>query len=108
GGELKPSLDLVVTAPLVDAREEVAGPPVMEEPRIRVGGAGTPGARGRRRQGDAAAGGDEQAAAGPAGGSADAGTAGDAGETAREEAGETVRSGTESRPGRTVRLRIKR
>src|SRR5215469_7477201 len=36
GGELKPSLDLVVTAPLVDAREEVAGPPVMEEPRITV------------------------------------------------------------------------
>ena len=45
GGELKPSLDLVVTAPLVDARVETAGPPVLEDPRIRVGGEA---ARGRR------------------------------------------------------------
>src|SRR5256885_146117 len=36
GGELKPSLDLVIVAPLVDSREEVAGPPVREEPRISV------------------------------------------------------------------------
>ena len=45
GGELKPSLDLVVTAPLVDARVETVGPPVLEDPRIRVGGEA---ARGRR------------------------------------------------------------
>jgi hypothetical protein len=38
GGELKPSLDLVVTAPVVDTRAEKAGPPVLEEPRIRVSG----------------------------------------------------------------------
>jgi Pvc16 N-terminal domain len=38
GGELKPSLDLVVTAPVIDVRAESAGPPVLEEPRIRVGG----------------------------------------------------------------------
>lgn len=38
GGELKPSLDLVVTAPVVDTRAEKAGPPVLEEPRIRLGG----------------------------------------------------------------------
>src|ERR1700694_4160330 len=38
GGELKPSLDLVVTAPIVDTRSETAGPPVLETPRIRVDG----------------------------------------------------------------------
>src|SRR5256884_2432482 len=38
GGELKPSLDLVIAAPLVDSREEVAGPPVREAPRISVAG----------------------------------------------------------------------
>ena len=38
GGELKPSLDLVVTAPLVDTRVETPGPPVLEEPKIRLGG----------------------------------------------------------------------
>lgn len=38
GGELKPSLDLVVTAPVVDIRTTKAGPPVLEEPRIRVAG----------------------------------------------------------------------
>lgn len=37
GGELKPSLDLVVVAPVVDVREQEAGPPVLEQPRIRVG-----------------------------------------------------------------------
>ena len=36
GGELKPSLDLVVTAPLVDSRIEEVAPPVLEEPRIEV------------------------------------------------------------------------
>jgi hypothetical protein len=36
GGELKPSLDLVVTAPLSIARSLEAGPPVLEEPRLSV------------------------------------------------------------------------
>ena len=36
GGELKPSLDLVVTAPLNIDRSLAAGPPVLEEPRLRV------------------------------------------------------------------------
>jgi hypothetical protein len=34
GGELKPSLDLVVTAPLSIQRSIAAGPPVLEEPRL--------------------------------------------------------------------------
>lgn len=36
GGELKPSLDLVVTAPMDVSRSIQAAPPVIEEPRIRV------------------------------------------------------------------------
>lgn len=49
GGELKPSLDLVVTAPVVDTRVEKPGPPVLETARIRVGGeaVGGRGAKGR-------------------------------------------------------------
>jgi hypothetical protein len=34
GGELKPSLDLVVTAPMNIERSLEAGPPVLEEPRL--------------------------------------------------------------------------
>ena len=52
GGELKPSLDLVVTAPIVDVRVEKAGPPVLEEPRIKVGDEAAPrrAAKGRERE----------------------------------------------------------
>jgi hypothetical protein len=55
GGELKPSLDLVLTAPFDTARVLEAGPPVLEEPRITVrrpagdGAAPEPG-RGRGRR----------------------------------------------------------
>lgn len=47
GGELKPSLDLVATAPVVDTRAQEAGPPVLEQPRIRVGGEAAPDRRSR-------------------------------------------------------------
>lgn len=49
GGELKPSLDLVITAPVVDARSETPGPPVLEEPKLRVNG-DRPAARAPRGQ----------------------------------------------------------
>jgi len=80
GGELKPSLDLVVIAPVVDVRTEVAGPPVLEEPRIRVGGEAAPGRGARSRS-------DKPAAVAPA---------------IPEE--QRV-SGTADRPGRVLRLR---
>lgn len=52
GGELKPALDLVVTAPLDARRLQEVGPPVTEEPRISVGGGGpSEVARIRRRSG---------------------------------------------------------
>jgi hypothetical protein len=40
GGELKPSLDFMVTVPLIPGRPAVAGPPVLEVPRIGFAGAG--------------------------------------------------------------------
>jgi hypothetical protein len=36
GGEMKPSLDVVVTAPMNIDRSLAAGPPVLEEPRLRL------------------------------------------------------------------------
>jgi hypothetical protein len=36
GGELKPSLDLVLTAPFETGRVLAAGPPVVEEPRFEI------------------------------------------------------------------------
>ncbi len=40
GGELKPSLDLVVIAPIDPQRVELAGPPTTEPPVIGIAGAG--------------------------------------------------------------------
>ncbi len=37
GGEMKPSLDVIITAPFVVAREVAAGAPILELPRITVG-----------------------------------------------------------------------
>ncbi|HKX01800.1 MAG TPA: DUF4255 domain-containing protein, partial [Methylomirabilota bacterium] len=44
GGELKPSLDLVIIAPLMDSRAEIPGPPVMEAPRFFFSSPGAAGA----------------------------------------------------------------
>jgi hypothetical protein len=91
GGELKPSLDLVVTAP-VDARG-LAGvaPLVVEGPRISVAGpeGQSEEARRRRRRG--------------AGGSAE----GSDGEYEPPVPEETVAGGKESQPGRVFRIRGK-
>ena len=54
GGELKPSLDLVVVAPVDTARVLPFGPPVLEQPRITVarddGATETKTGRGRRAE----------------------------------------------------------
>lgn len=43
GGELKPSLDIVVSAPIEPGQRFAAGPPVQEAPRVSLGGEdGTP------------------------------------------------------------------
>jgi hypothetical protein len=59
GGELKPSLDLVIAMPLEVAVQERAGPPVLEELRLRMGAEGEEaeeGAAGRPAREGAAAG----------------------------------------------------
>jgi hypothetical protein len=78
GGELKPSLDLVITAPVDSRHVEPVGPPVLEDPRISIDG--TP-ARSRRRGTQA-----EEPAE-------------------RPHAEELVHAGSEKHPGRTIRLR---
>jgi hypothetical protein len=78
GGELKPSLDLVITAPVDSRHVEPVGPPVLEDPRISIDG--TP-ARSRRRR---------AAPEEPA---------------ERPHAEELVHAGSEKHPGRTIRLR---
>jgi Pvc16 N-terminal domain len=48
GGELKPSLDLIVTAPFEMGRHQPVGPPVLEEPRLTVVGPGGQETKGGR------------------------------------------------------------
>jgi Pvc16 N-terminal domain len=101
GGELKPSLDVVVTAPLNIARSIEAGPPVLEEPRLAIVSRDTPtgreGAREtpkRRRSG----GGEPEAGAARA----------PATEPSPEASGdpdETLTAGAQSAPGRRIRVR---
>jgi len=55
GGELKPSLDLVVVAPFDLGREIELGPPVLEGPQLVVAGAATATKRGRGKKAAAAA-----------------------------------------------------
>ncbi len=84
GGELKPSLDLIVSAPFVVDVAQAAGPPVLEEPRLSiVTPNGNEQAGGTRRTGRRSGAAEEE----PAG------------------ADETRRSGTDRQPGRIVRVR---
>ena len=41
GGELKPSLDVVVTAPTDTGQRRETGPPVVLPPRVSIGGCAT-------------------------------------------------------------------
>lgn len=117
GGELKPSLDLVVTAPVDVARAIPAGPPVLEEPRITVARPDTAPeevatagkAKGKRAAGAAAAAADAKpvGSAGPAG-PKDMGKL-KPGEPVTHQApaeqDESVRSGKERQPGRILHVR---
>ena len=94
GGELKPSLDLVVIAPFDTGRVAKAGPPVLEEPRLVLGGngEGEKASRSRRRTRK---------------GSRNAVPEGkDATERPDERKIEdTIHAGTQAQPGRTLRVR---
>lgn len=54
GGELKPSLDVVVTAPIVVSLSSPYGPPVLAGPTIGISGAGAAETASGRRRGAAA------------------------------------------------------
>jgi hypothetical protein len=83
GGELKPSIDVIVTAPFVVDVAQPAGPPVLEEPRLAIV---TPN-------------GNEEAGGSRRGPRVAAATAKPAGPD------ETRRSGNDHQPGRIVRVR---
>lgn len=83
GGELKPSLELVVVLPVEPDRLWEVGPPVVEAPRLAVSGAG----------------GQQETVTG--------GGAGNGEPTEKPVAGaeETVAAGTEGQPGRIITIR---
>lgn len=89
GGELKPSLDLIVTAPFDVERSLSAGPPVLEEPVLSVRASEPPPkGRGRKRKQDAPPPFDNGIEPGEPG-----------------VLEETRRAGTRRQPGRTLRIR---
>jgi hypothetical protein len=110
GGELKPSLDLVVNAPVEAQLVAPAGPPVLEEPRFTVS---RPGNAREQVKGKPASRNRKSAAPGGATGAAATGEPGpDQRAAAKPEPPsltaiqeETIRSGLERQPGRVVRLR---
>ena len=110
GGELKPSLDLVVNAPVEAQLGAPAGPPVLEEPRFTVSRPGLaaekvktkPSARGRKPAEPATASRAETAGQ-PGPQQPAAPTAEPTRLSAIQE--ETIRSGREQQPGRVVRMR---
>src|SRR6202162_1582860 len=117
GGELKPSLDLVVNAPFEVKVAIAAGPPVLEEPKFAFAGpdgeseqsvgSGARAARGRR----GAAGSDEAHSGGaPGPGGPKASGRLKPGEPANKpgvapDQEELIRSGKEKQPGRILRIR---
>ena len=117
GGELKPSLDLVVNAPFEIRVAIPAGPPVLEEPKFRFAGpdgeaegASTPAARGARSRRSAAVADDAKPVGtpGPAGPKASGRLK--PGEPVSKpgvvpDQDELIRSGKEKQPGRVLRIR---
>jgi hypothetical protein len=105
GGELKPSLDVVVTAPMDIARSIAAGPPVLEKPRLAVISATdadsetedtreSRGGKGSTRRKQDVAGAETRAPATEATPDADAGVP-----------NETFTAGAPGAPGRRIRIR---
>jgi Pvc16 N-terminal domain len=118
GGELKPSLDLVINAPFEVKVAVPAGPPVLEEPRFtfarpegeseEAGPVAARGARGKRATAAAGEGLRAVGAPGPGGPKASGRLkpgepVGKPGVEADQE--ELIRSGKEKQPGRILRIR---
>jgi len=94
GGELKPSLDLVITAPMNLDRTIAAGPPVLEQPRLVLLGDSEPTSAGGTKRGKASAGGVKRQPAATSNPDAP-----------DDEADETVVAGNGEQSGRHVRVR---
>lgn len=110
GGELKPSLDVVVTAPMNIARSIEAGPPVLEAPRLTVVASGSQDemAPDRAAEGRPAARGRGQRGRGEKGGTAEPSRPTATVPSDQADAGtpdETFVAGGQSAPGRRIRLR---
>src|ERR1700730_18409361 len=117
GGELKPSLDLVVIAPFEIKVAIPAGPPVLEEPRFSFAGpdgesedAATPPARAGKGRRGAAAAEDAKPVGAPGPGGPKASGRLRPGEPANKpgvppDQEEMIRSGKEKQPGRILRIR---
>jgi hypothetical protein len=117
GGELKPSLDLVVNAPFEIKVAIPAGPPVLEEPKFAFAGpdgeadpAVGPGGRAARSRRAAAAAEDAKPVGAPGPGGPKAGGRLKPGEPANKpgvapDQEELIRSGKEKQPGRILRIR---
>jgi len=117
GGELKPSLDLVVNAPFEIKVGIPAGPPVLEEPKFSFAGqdgetdaAVGSGARAAKSRRSAAAGEDAKPVGAPGTGGPKASGRLKPGEPANKpgvapDQDELVRSGKEKQPGRILRIR---
>ena len=116
GGELKPSLDVVVTAPLNIARTIEAGPPVLEAPRLEVVRtedvpAHDPVATKRNRRGSSSTGnqgpatGERPNATTPRSEPGPAGSNAFDTKTSESEPDETFTAGARDTPGRRIRLR---
>ncbi len=108
GGELKPSLDLVVTAPMNIDRALAAGPPVLYAPRLTLlggdGAAETPAGRASGSGGDKRrSGARKSAAAGPAPVRLPATDPTPGAEEGLPD--EVMAAGTPDQPGRRIRVR---
>jgi hypothetical protein len=97
GGELKPSLDVVVTAPLNIARSIAAGPPVLETPRLELVSAAGAAAHTKRSARDRTAAAGEATQREPA--------TRPSGDPSTELPDETMTVGAASAPGRRIHLR---
>jgi hypothetical protein len=107
GGELKPSLDLVINAPFEVKRGIAAGPPVLEEPRFAIrapdGQTEEASKRGKAKLGAPKAHGGP-GPSGPKEGRLKPGEPADTPGVAADQ-DELVRSGKEKQPGRIIRIR---
>ena len=108
GGELKPSLDLVLVVPIEPTGGFPVGPPVLEAPSIGVGGVGASTGAGADGVGDERTDGHRRAKAGPvgAGAWAESQRRGSLADERGQAPIEETMGGDDDRPGRRFRFAV--